>query len=88
MIVQNNDATAISDATATCCGDGGGGAISALSHIVMSNVQVLTNHTHTAGTVTPTGGGLFFSGQHTQPQSHISGGSISGNTATGMGVRN
>jgi CSLREA domain-containing protein/fimbrial isopeptide formation D2 family protein/uncharacterized repeat protein (TIGR01451 family) len=85
VIVQNNDATAISDATATCCGDGGGGVIDARSRIVMSNVQVLTNHTHTAGTVTPTGGGLFFSGQHTQPQSHISGGSISGNTAAGMG---
>ncbi|MBZ5491805.1 MAG: DUF11 domain-containing protein [Acidobacteriia bacterium] len=85
VIVQNNDATAISNATAVCCGDGGGGVIDARSHIVMSNVQVLTNHTHTAGAVTPTGGGLFFSGQHTQPQSHISGGSISGNTATGMG---
>jgi CSLREA domain-containing protein/uncharacterized repeat protein (TIGR01451 family) len=85
VIVQNNDATAVSDASATCCGDGGGGVIDARSHIVMNNVQVLTNHTHALGGVNPTGGGLFFSGQHTQPQSHISGGSISGNTAAGKG---
>jgi uncharacterized repeat protein (TIGR01451 family) len=85
VIVQNNDATAVNDAHATCCGDGGGGVIDARSKIVMSNVQVLTNHTHSLGGVNPTGGGLFFSGQHTQPQSHISGGSISNNTATGIG---
>ncbi|MGH9571207.1 MAG: hypothetical protein ACRD4F_16290, partial [Candidatus Angelobacter sp.] len=82
VIVQNNDATA--NATG-CCGDGGGGVIDARSHIVMSNVQVLNNHTHANAGINPTGGGLFFSGQHTQPQSHISGGSISGNTAAGIG---
>ncbi len=85
VIVQNNDATAVSDASATCCGDGGGGVIDARSKIVMSNVQVLSNHTHSLGGVNPTGGGLFFSGQHTQPQSHISGSTISNNTATGIG---
>ncbi|HET9837491.1 MAG TPA: hypothetical protein VFR84_04590 [Candidatus Angelobacter sp.] len=82
VIVQNNDSTANS---VGCCGDGGGGVIDARSKIVMSNVQVLTNHTHLGGGTNPTGGGLFFSGQHTQPQSHISGGSISGNTAAGTG---
>jgi uncharacterized repeat protein (TIGR01451 family)/fimbrial isopeptide formation D2 family protein len=82
VIVQNNDATA--NATG-CCGDGGGGVIDARSHIVMSNVQVLNNHTHANAGTNPTGGGLFFSGQHTQPQSHISAGSISGNTAAGIG---
>ena len=85
VIVQNNDATAVSDASATCCGDGGGGVIDARSHIVMSNVQVLSNHTHSLGGVNPVGGGLFFAGQHTQPQSHITGGSISNNSATGNG---
>ena len=85
VIVQNNDATAVNDASATCCGDGGGGVIDARSHIVMSNVQVLGNQTHSLGGVNPVGGGLFFAGQHTQPQSHITGGSISNNSATGNG---
>ena len=82
VIVQNNDSSANA---VGCCGDGGGGVIDARSHIVMSNVQVLTNHTHAGGGTNPTGGGLFFSGQHTQPQSHISGGAITGNTAAGIG---
>ncbi|MGC2696749.1 MAG: CSLREA domain-containing protein, partial [Candidatus Angelobacter sp.] len=84
VIVQNNDATP--NATG-CCGDGGGGVIDARSKIVMTNVQVLNNHTHSGGPgpTNATGGGLWFSGQHTQPQSHISGGVISGNTAAGIG---
>src|SRR5262249_4503147 len=68
-------------------GDGGGGVIDARSKIVMTNVQVLNNNTHTGGPgpTKATGGGLFFSGQHTQPQSHISGSLISGNTAASIG---
>lgn len=81
-IVQNNDATPNASGVA---GDGGGGGIDARSQIIMTNVQVLNNHTHTNAGVNATGGGLFFQGQHTQPQSHISGGVISGNTATGIG---
>jgi CSLREA domain-containing protein/uncharacterized repeat protein (TIGR01451 family) len=84
VIVQNNDATPNANGVA---GDGGGGVIDARSKIVMTNVQVLNNNTHTGGPgpTKATGGGLFFSGQHTQPQSHISGSLISGNTAAGIG---
>jgi uncharacterized repeat protein (TIGR01451 family) len=81
-IVQNNDATPNVSGVA---GDGGGGGIDARSKIIMTNVQVLNNHTHTNAGTNASGGGLFFQGQHTQPQSHISGGSISGNTAAGIG---
>jgi len=84
VTVQNNNATPNANGVA---GDGGGGVIDARSKIVMNNVQVLNNATHTGGPgpTKASGGGLFFSGQHTQPQSHISGGSISGNTAAGIG---
>src|SRR5262249_38363793 len=40
---------------------------------------------HLSGTILPEGGGIFLQGQHTTPQNHISGGSISGNTAAGKG---
>ncbi|HEU4416959.1 MAG TPA: VCBS repeat-containing protein, partial [Candidatus Angelobacter sp.] len=84
VLVQNNDSTPNASG---CCGDGGGGVIDARSKIVMSNVQVLNNHAHSGGSplTHATGGGLFLSGQHTQPQSHISGGAISNNTADGIG---
>ncbi|MGC2743185.1 MAG: CSLREA domain-containing protein, partial [Candidatus Angelobacter sp.] len=81
-IVQNNDSTPNANGVA---GDGGGGGMDVHSQIIMSNVQVLNNHAHSNAGTNATGGGLFFQGQHTQPQSHISGGSISGNTATGIG---
>ena len=48
---------------------------------------MLTNHTHTGGPgpTKATGGGMFLQGQHTQPQSHFTNVTISGNTAAGIG---
>ncbi len=82
VIVQNNNSTPNASGS---LGDGGGGVIDARSKIVMSNVQVLNNTAHANAGTNATGGGLFFQGQHTQPQSHISGSTISGNTAAGIG---
>ncbi|HLK08051.1 MAG TPA: hypothetical protein VKV30_08925 [Candidatus Angelobacter sp.] len=83
-IIQNNDSTPNANGVA---GDGGGLFIDVHSQLIMSNSQVLTNHTHTGGPgpTKATGGGMFLQGQHTQPQSHFSNVVISGNTAAGVG---
>ena len=83
-VIQNNDSTPNANGVA---GDGGGLFIDVHSQLIMSNSQVLTNHTHTGGPgpTKATGGGMFLQGQHTQPQSHFSNVTISGNTAAGIG---
>ena len=83
-IIQNNDSTPNANGVA---GDGGGFFIDVHSQLIMSNSQVLTNHTHTGGPgpTKATGGGMFLQGQHTQPQSHFTNVVISGNTAAGIG---
>ena len=83
-IIQNNDSTPNVNGVA---GDGGGLFIDVHSQLIMSNSQVLTNHTHTGGPgpTKATGGGMFLQGQHTQPQSHFSNVVISGNTSAGIG---
>ncbi|HZS29126.1 MAG TPA: CSLREA domain-containing protein, partial [Candidatus Angelobacter sp.] len=80
-IIQNNDGTS----NGSCCGEGGGIMTDVHTVMSMSNTQVLNNHTHASGSILPEGGGIFLQGQHTTPQNHISGGSISGNTAAGKG---
>ncbi|HKV94335.1 MAG TPA: hypothetical protein VJW20_17435 [Candidatus Angelobacter sp.] len=80
-IIQNNDGTS----NGSCCGEGGGVMTDVHTVMSMSNTQVLNNHTHLSGTILPEGGGIFLQGQHTTAQNHISGGSISGNTAAGKG---
>src|SRR5579864_8109090 len=81
-IIQNNNSF---PSASDSLGDGGGIVIDARSKIVLSNVQVLNNTAHANAGINATGGGMFFQGQHTQPQSHISGSTISGNTAAGIG---
>ncbi len=82
MIIQGN----VSSPNAVgCCGDGGGLVIDARSKMVMTNSQVTNNQTLSNAGTNATGGGMFLSGEHTQPQSRISGSLISGNTAAGLG---
>ncbi|HEY6352737.1 MAG TPA: hypothetical protein VI636_25350, partial [Candidatus Angelobacter sp.] len=81
-IVQNNNSF---PSASDSLGDGGGIVIDARSHIVLSNTQVINNTAHANAGINATGGGMFFQGQHTQPQSHISNSTISGNTAAGIG---
>jgi hypothetical protein len=81
-IVQNNVGVPNSSDS---LGDGGGIVIDARSKIVLSNVVVINNQAQSNAGKNATGGGMFFQGQHTQPQSHISGSTIANNTASGIG---